>query len=127
MDIALDPLTGDLALDAHGDFDTVTGRDAIAQHMLIRMRFLYGEWHLDEREGVPWFEQILIANPDISGITELFRRTIAETPGVAYVRSLVLDFDRSTRTLTVTTAQVVTTDGESITEADFAVPFVIAE
>lgn len=127
MDIAIDPVTGDILLDASGDVAVVTGRDAIAQHVRVRLQFILGEWHLDTREGVPWFEQIWVANPNIAAITELFRRTIAETPGVASVRSLVLDFDRETRTLTVSASEVVTTDGESLTADDFATPFVIVQ
>lgn len=125
MDLAIDPTTGDLAFDSTGNVYTVTGRDAIAQHMRVRLQFFLGEWHLDEREGVPWFEQILVANPQLDEITELFRRTIAETPGVSSVRELRIDFDRASRTLSVTSAKVVTTDGSSITAEDF-VPFVIA-
>lgn len=114
---------GDLDLDASGDIQTVTGRDAIAQHALIRCRFFLGEWFLDEREGVPYYERILVANPNLPDVEEAFRRTIAETPGMASVRSLSLDFDRSTRSIAIE-VEAVTTEGELITSADFG-PFII--
>jgi hypothetical protein len=124
MDIALDPDTGDVLLDAAGNFATVTGRDAIAQHVRIRLLHYLGEWFLDQREGVPYFESILVHHPDLAAVEEAYRRTIAETPGIASVRDLVLDFDRRSRTLTVT-GSAVTTDGETITAADFSRPFVL--
>jgi hypothetical protein len=125
MDIAIDPATGDLLLDEAGDAVIVTGRAAIAQHIRVRFQHFLGEWHLDRREGVPWFEQILVANPDLTIINELFRRTVRSTPGIASVRSLSLDFDRATRTLVVRDFEAVTTNGEGITADDFAVPFVL--
>jgi hypothetical protein len=123
MDIAIDPLTGDILLTAAGDYEVIEGRDAIAQHVRIRLQHFLGEWFLDEREGVPYFERILVANPDLVAIREAYRRTIAETPGIASVRDIGLDFDRQTRTLRVT-GSAVTTDGATITAEEFAVPFV---
>ena len=124
MDLRLDSATGDLYLDSTGTTDVVTGRDAIAQHVLIRLRFFLGEWHLDQREGVPYWEQILVRNPDMGAVTEAFRQTVARTPGIASVRTIVLSVDGPTRTLTISELEAVTTDGELITADDFA-PFVL--
>ena len=126
MDLKIDPLTGDLYVSEAGDLAAVTGREAIAQHARVRMQHFLGEWFLDEREGMPLFERVFVHSPDIPAVSESFRRTIAETPGIASVRDLALDFDRQTRTLNVV-GSAVTTDGETIEAADFATPFVIAE
>lgn len=124
MDIKIDADSGDLYLGDDGDLATVTGRDAIAQHVRVRLQHFLGEWFLDEREGVPYFERILVHHPDLAAIEEAYRRTIAETPGIASVRDLTLDFDRQARTLTIEGA-AVTTDGDTIEAEDFAVPFVV--
>lgn len=123
MDFKIDPLTGDLALDDTGDLVVLTGRDAIAQHIRVRLQFVLGEWHLDQREGIPYFEQIWVTNPDLVAIEELFRRAIAQTPGVASVRTLSLTHDTQARTLSMSVL-AVTTDGEEITSDDFT-PFAL--
>jgi hypothetical protein len=119
MDIAIDPLTGDMMLDSTGDAVTVTGREAIAQHLRIRLAFVLGEWHLDQREGVPYFEQIWIVGADLTVVEEIFRTTIRTTPGIASVRTLKLDHDRQTRELRIIECESVTTDGESLGPDDF--------
>jgi hypothetical protein len=122
MDIAIDPLTGDMMLGSTGDAVTLTGRDAIAQHVRVRLAFVLGEWHLDQREGVPYFEQIWIVGADLAVVEEIFRTTIRTTPGIASVRTLKLEHDRQTREIRITECEAVTTDGESIGPDDF-VPF----
>jgi hypothetical protein len=119
MDFKLDETTWDFALDSTGNLQTVTGREAIAQHVKIRLRFFRGEWALDTREGTPYWEQILIHGASEALISEIFRRVVAETPGIASVRQLGLSIDRQTRTLTVARLEAVTTDGELITADDF--------
>lgn len=126
MDFLLDETTWDFALDSAGNMQTVTGREAIAQHVKIRLRFFRGEWALDTREGTPYWEQILIRGATETAVREVFRRVVAETPGIASVRNISLSIDRQTRTLTVSALDAVTTDGEFITAADFG-PFVIAD
>lgn len=120
MDFLLDETTWDFALDSAGNMQTVTGREAIAQHVKIRLRFFRGEWSLDTREGTPYWEQILVRGASEAAISEVFRRVVAETPGIASVRQVGLSIDRQTRTLTVARLEAVTTDGELITAADFS-------
>lgn len=126
MDFLLDETTWDFALDDAGNLQTVTGREAIAQHVKIRLRFFRGEWALDTREGTPYWEEILIRGASDSVVSEVFRRVVAETPGIASVRQFAISIDRQTRTLTIARLEAVTTDGEAITADDFG-PFVVAD
>lgn len=119
IDFKLDETTWDFALDDAGNMMTVEGREAIAQHVKIRLRFFKGEWALDTREGTPYWEQILIHGASESEVSEIFRRVVAETPGIASVRQVGISIDRQTRTLTVSRLEAVTTDGEKITADDF--------
>ncbi len=108
-DLALDPVTGDLAV-RHGDFqlagstpdmDAVVARAAdqaaVAQGAGCRVKLQLGEDWLDETLGVPWVDQILIKNPNPAVVTELLRVAIAATPDVLVVTSaaLVISPDRS--------------------------------
>lgn len=124
MDIKASAVTGDIELDASGDLQWITGAEAIAQHARIRLRFFLGEWFLNENEGFPYWERVLVHHPDVVALTEAYRRTVAETPGMASVEKCELTFDRQSRTLTAD-IEATTTDGTRLTSEDF-VPFVLA-
>lgn len=93
-ELALDPETWDLALPIRW----IRGAEAIAQRILVRLRWFKGEWFLDENQGIPYFQVLLgVKSPDIALVSGLLRRAILSTPGVARVQSLDLSYDSSTR------------------------------
>ena len=61
-DIALDTATGDLLLE-NFDLQLVEGRDQIAQNLMIRLRFILGEWFLDITAGIPYYDDFFIKAP----------------------------------------------------------------
>ncbi len=98
----------DLKLDSTGDllieddaFQLVDGDDAIVQHLSIRLRFFKGEFFLDTRLGIPYFDQVLIKNPSLVAIRGILREAILETPGIASLDAFSTAFDAATRKLTV--------------------------
>ena len=100
--------TRDIALDGNGDWQVtagdlvlVAGQAAILQAIRIRLQFFKGEWFLDEDAGVPYFQSVLVKNPDPNLLQTIFRDAILATPGVLGLPSLTLTLDRSTRSLTV--------------------------
>jgi hypothetical protein len=97
-DFKLDPVTGDLDLST-GDLQFVTGADAVAQHLLVRLRFYLGEWFLDTRVGIPYYSQILVKNPNLAAIRTTYRQAILSTPGVETLERMDLEFDAATREL----------------------------
>lgn len=100
MDFKLDT-TGDIDLTT-GDLVLLDGPDAIAQHLRIRLRFFLGEWYLDQRVGMPYFQTILVKGARLNIVRAIFRKAILATPGVEGLRSLDLDYAPATRRLTVT-------------------------
>lgn len=106
------PVEGDLML-VNGDFVLVRGLDAIEQHLRVRLRFFLGEWFLDEREGVPFFRDIFVKNPNVSLITAELRRVVTSTPGVSSCEQLTVDIDAGARRATVT-IRATTDTGESL-------------
>ena len=100
VDLLLDPITGDLDLSSN-DLQLVTGVDAIVQQLTIRYRFFLGEWFLDTREGVPWYQRILIKNPGFSDVNAILRQVAVDTPHIAKVNRFDSSFDPTTRELTV--------------------------
>lgn len=66
----------------NGDLVLNDGVEAIRQHILQRLRMFLGEWFLDNTIGLPYFQQILVKNPDQSKIDAIFINQILGTPGV---------------------------------------------
>jgi hypothetical protein len=91
---------GDLAVDS-GRLLFFEDLDHIRQTIACRLRFGRGEWFLDLREGVPYYQVVLVKNPDFSVIRALFRRVILTVSGVLSVPVLTLELDRASRTLSV--------------------------
>ena len=99
----------DIALDSEGDaliendaLVLVEGDDAIVQHLRIRFRFFLGEWFLDTRVGIPYYDEILIKNPDLSRVNGIFKQVIITTPGIASIEAFAMDFVGADRKLTIT-------------------------
>jgi len=101
MDAKIDALTGDIDLST-GDIVLTEGSEAIAQHMRIRFSTILGEYFLDKRIGVPYFQSLMIKNPKTNVVRGILQEVALGTPGVEAVNDLALDFDGATRALSVT-------------------------
>lgn len=107
----------DIKLDANWDIDTsqpdlqlTTGVDAIQQHLTQRLKTFMNEWFLNYNIGIPYFEQILIKNPNYVIIDSVFKKEILETPGVIELLEFDLDLNTSTRLLSLT-FKAITSEG----------------
>lgn len=87
---------GDLLLENHR-FVFATGVTFTRQKLSARFRFFRGEWFRDKRQGLPYFEQVFVKNPDLDVVRSLFRRVAATCPGVGAVPRFALTFDPSSR------------------------------
>lgn len=106
-DLVLDPTTHDLQI---VDGDLVIATD-VAQAVKIRTLFVRGEWFLDLQEGTRYYEVIWIKPVNLDHVAAELRSRIVGTPGVGAITKFVLDFDETTRTLTVDWA-ATTDEGE---------------
>jgi hypothetical protein len=88
-DLAIDT-SGDIKV-TEGDVSRTTGIDAIRQHLEIRLRAFRGEWFLDERIGVPYFDNVFKKNPDLTVLNAVFTKAILDTPGVNSLNSLTFE------------------------------------
>lgn len=73
------------------DFELVDDLDAIAQDCDIRMQFFLGEWYLDTRLGIPYYQEILGQKTTIQAVKGILREAILSTPGIQSVFELELD------------------------------------
>ncbi len=101
-DLLLDTSTHDLKVTGF-DLSLVTGIDYIVQKLKIRLLFFLREWFLDTTEGVPYYDDILVKNPNVvPNIDTILKAHILETPGVNELTSYESDYDNALRKLTVT-------------------------
>ncbi|MCK5609852.1 hypothetical protein KAR91_48720 [Candidatus Pacearchaeota archaeon] len=100
-DLLLDTITHDLVI---RDFDLVMledGIDRVVQDLKVRLWFFLGEWFLDISKGVPYFDDILVKNPDLNAIEAIFKEVIFNTADVLEILSFDMDYNSSARTLSV--------------------------
>ena len=88
----------DITLDTDGDIlvtgsdlTLTTGADAIKQHLSQRLKTFYGEWFLNAEQGVPYLQQVLKKNPDMTVLDSIFKREILNTPGILQLTEFSLD------------------------------------
>ena len=98
-DLKLDE-NGDLAIE-DDDLVIIEGIDAIAQDCEVRLKFFQGEWFLDTRLGVPWFQNILGQKPRLIAVKAILKKAILSTPGILSILDFDMDWDGVTRTLSV--------------------------
>ncbi len=94
------PNFGDLVL-LNGDLVINSGTDAIKQNVLQRLKTYLGEWFLDNRIGLPFYQQILVKNPDQGVIDGILQNAILDTPGIVSLNKYLATLERGTRKLTV--------------------------
>lgn len=78
------------------------GTNNVLQDILCRLRTFEGEWFLNVNLGLPYFQQVLVKNPDVALVAAEYKETILTTPGVKSLDKFTLDIDRLTRRLFVT-------------------------
>ena len=112
---------GDLYLNADNDLELIEGVDAIAQDISTRLQTFLGEWYLDERIGMPYFQQILGQKPRLGLVRSLYNDAIISTPGVNTINDLTLDYNTTTRALSIS-FRADTVSGALVYEKEFVLP-----
>ena len=78
---------------------------------------------MDTRIGIPYYQRILVKNPDLATIGQLFRQILLNCPGVAGVLQADLDFLTTSRQLTATF--VVQTNTGAVLQGGLNSPFIV--
>ena len=98
IDFALDAKEHDLIFKA-GDFLAIDNAERVAQQIKIQLLTFLGEWFLDTTHGVPYLEYVLVKNPNIELIRQIFREQILSVDDVKSVESIDVDYDAQTRVM----------------------------
>ena len=89
-----------------------------------RFRFFLNEWFLNLSEGVPYYRDILIKNPNDSVVRSIFRQVILTTQDIDSIRTLKITIDKKERKLTAEFI-AVRTDGTLFDTSKLDLPFII--
>lgn len=98
-----------------GDGDEL---EATAQEIRSRFLLFRGSYFRDLREGVPWYQDILVKGPDIPRVRELLRQTILTHPAIVDVLSLTIEQNKTARSASVVW-EARTVDGQIVRSKDF--------
>ncbi len=120
----VDPITGDLDM-SQGLRFTPDLQTYVVQRLDENFSFFLGEYFLNRRLGIPYFEQVIGKKPDFALLQTLLSRAAGQTLGVASVPSFRVAFDRSTRKASPSFSTVLT-DGSEITEASLRKDFLVS-
>lgn len=106
--------SGDIFVSDGGD---IALTDSVRQAVLIKVKWILNEWRLGPDFGFPWYEEVLVKNPDLAKIRSLLRSAIMEVDGVVSAVVNEANIDRQKRLLSVKFTFVVgeTTYREELT------------
>ena len=93
IDLKLDA-TGDLELSAAGD---ISATDSIVQAVRIRLLWFFGEWRLMPSLGFPYFENLMVKNPNESKLRHLIWETVMSVD----VSEILFNIDKKSRRASV--------------------------
>lgn len=109
MDLKLDD-NNDLVIEDN-ELVLLDGGDLVAQLLKEKLQTFQGEWFLDTSLGVPYFQDILKKQVDLSGIGNIFKDQILNTPGILGLTNFNLDYTENNRNLSLNFS-VRSEDGE---------------
>lgn len=116
------PVPGDLHL-LNGQIHFWDGDEARYQKTVCLLRFVKGEWFLNVEEGIPYFTQIFLKNPDSKVVLGIMRKALLASPGAVAVPLLTLEVDAGARTGRIR-FELQFDDGRVLSSEDFQ-PFII--
>lgn len=103
--------SGDLELTDTGD---ILPTDSVCQAVRIRLLWFFDEWRLGPEFGLPYFENILVKNPNESKIRHLIREAVMSVDEVTDVQEVEMSIDSRTRAASITV--VFSTDEDTFRE-----------
>ena len=95
---------GDLSI---GDSGDVSLTESVRQAVRIRLLWFLGEWRFAPKFGMPYFEEILVKNPNIERLRRAVRDEVLSVTEVDDVRNVAISADPLTRSAKVTLDIVV--------------------
>lgn len=86
----------DLVIETNS-FVPIDGREAIKQHLAVRFGIFFPEFRYDTSVGVPYYQDILVKNPQFVVVQEVLKKTVLDTPGITDLIDFSFEFVSGTR------------------------------
>lgn len=115
IDIAIDPLTNDIASE-DGLVKITSSENEVIQRVRTRLRRVAGEWFLQTTAGVPYFNGEMLGGKNAQYIIMVIRAEIAETQGVTEIKTIGIDYNKDTRKTSIFATIIVSQEQFMITE-----------
>lgn len=103
-DLYLSPETGDIVI-----------TDSVQQAAIIRLKWFKDEWRINPDYGLPYYDEILIKNPNESLIRSRISEELLSIDEVETVDDIEISIDSKTRRAKITFS-VTLTDGSDLTK-----------
>lgn len=97
IDLLLDSETGDIVF----PLASVQGIDKIRQELSSRLRFFQGEYYLDTRIGIPYFQGMLQKGVARTLIEAEIKSAILDDPSIISIAQFSSTFNQITRKLEI--------------------------
>ncbi len=101
----------DIVIDSDGNLVLVTGTEAIAQHIVMRLKGWQGESVYNEDFGVPYTQVIFAGNYNAEATRFIISNQVLQTPGVTNVSIDPPEFDADTGGISIQ-GSATTIDGD---------------
>lgn len=85
----------------NGQLKLVTEGAETVQHVRTRLLFYLEEWFLDSTAGTPYFQSIFVKPANLGNIESILKTRILTTPGVEKLVEFSMDYDNTSRRLSV--------------------------
>ena len=99
-DIA-DGVIGDVKI-TDGDLTITNERDSIVLRISQKLQFFFAEWFLDKTLGIPYFERILVRNPDPALVDSILKQVVLSVDGITRINQWIIEVDRTSREMRLT-------------------------
>jgi len=86
---------------ADNDLVLIEDEDQVSQNVDIKLQFFKGEYPLDIKFGVPYFENVFVKSPDIPAISAIFKAAIMNVPDVNELMEFSLNYNASARSVSL--------------------------
>jgi hypothetical protein len=98
LDIMLDR-SGDIVVD---EFVNISLTDSIRQAVVIHLRWFLDEWRFAPQFGMPYFEEILVKNPNLERIKTIIRDECMTVDGVKDITDISVAFECQSPVIDIT-------------------------
>lgn len=80
---------------------TTNDTEFLSQKLRIVLSFFKDEWYLNKNEGIPYYQDILVKNPDINLISDIYKDAILSVDEVDEILVFELTIESGTRELSL--------------------------